>query len=87
MIGGVTLLPYKLMGQLEQLQSLSIWRWNKKTKNVIMLQLLKWYHRCRRRYHLCYRARVVLNRNNHFTLDNSICEHHKCGDNGYNCED
>jgi len=44
-----------------------------------VLQLSKWYHKWRIRYHLCYKAKVVLNRNNQFTWNNSICENHKYG--------
>ncbi len=60
MIEGITLLPYKRMGPLKQLQSPNIWGWNKKTKNVIVLQLSKWHHKWKIRYHVCYRAKVVL---------------------------
>ncbi len=61
-------------------------RWNTKTRSVIVLRLSKWHHKWKRRYHLCYRAKIVLNKNTWFTLDNSICEKHKCGDHGYKCE-
>jgi len=30
-------------------------------------------------------TRIVFNRNNQFTWDNSICENHRCGDHGYRC--
>jgi len=56
----ITLLPYKRMGLLKQLQSPNIWGWNKKTKNVIVLQLSKLHHKWKRRYHFCYRTKVVL---------------------------
>ncbi len=41
--------------------------------NVIVLQLSKCYHK----------ATVVFNRNDQFTLNNSICENHKYGNQGY----
>ncbi len=61
--------------------------WSKKTINVVMLRLLEWHHIWRRRYHLYYKAKIVLNKNNQFTWNNSICENDRCGDHGYKCED
>jgi hypothetical protein len=48
MIGGVTLLPYKGMGQLKQLQSLNIWevkQEDQKCYYATIIRISEWHHR------------------------------------------
>jgi hypothetical protein len=67
MIGEVTLLPYKGMGQSKQLELPNIWEVKFENHKCYCVMIIRMVSHMKKKNHLWYKAIIVFHRNNLFT--------------------